>query len=141
MRIRNESVVLALAVACGGSGPTSSGGGSNPPPGSQLANVSMSDYRFTPDTVRIAVGTTVRWSNDGAVDHTSTSTSAGGWNSGTLAPPHPTATCPYPPCDPTPGASFQFTFTAPGTYDYHCTFHGVPGPSYQGMIGAVIVTP
>jgi len=79
--------VLVLAAACGGSGPTGSGGGNNPPPGGQVVSVSMSDYRFTPDTVRIALGTTVRWSNGGAVDHTSTSNSAGGWNSGTLAPP------------------------------------------------------
>src|SRR5213592_5153662 len=88
MRIPKESVVLVLAAACGGSGPTGSGGGNNPPPGGQVVSVSMSDYRFTPDTVRIALGTTVRWSNGGAVDHTSTSNSAGGWNSGTLAPPH-----------------------------------------------------
>jgi len=114
MRIPKESVVLVLAAACGGSGPTGSGGGNNPPPGGQVVSVSMSDYRFTPDTVRIALGTTVRWSNGGAVDHTSTSNSAGGWNSGTLAPPHAPATCPYPPCGVTPGATFQFTFTAPG---------------------------
>ena len=139
MRVRKE-LVLALAVACGGSSPTGSGGGNNPPPGGPVVSVGMSDYHFTPDIVRIAVGTTVRWSNDGAVDHTSTANS-GGWNSGTLAPSHPPTTCPYPPCQATPGASFQFTFTAPGTYGYHCTFHGVPGPAYQGMIGAVVVTP
>ncbi len=141
MRIPKDSVVLVLAVACGGSGPTGSGGGNNPPSGGPVVSVSMSDYRFTPDTVRIALGTTVRWSNDGAVDHTSTSNSRGGWNSGTLAPPHAPATCPYPPCGVTPGASFQFTFTAPGTYGYHCAFHGVPGPTYQGMIGAIVVSP
>lgn len=141
LRIRSEALVLVLAAACGGSGPTSSGGGGNPPAGGQAVQVSMTEYRFTPDTVRIAVGTAVRWSNDGVTDHTTTSDSVGGWNSGALAPPQPPATCPYPPCNNTPGGSFQVTFTAPGTYGYHCSFHGVPGPGYHGMIGTIIVTP
>jgi len=141
MGIRSTVLVAALAAACGGSNPTSAvGGGNPPPPGGQVVSVSMSDYRFTSDTVRIAVGTTVRWSNDGTLDHTSTSDAANGWDSGTLAPPRAPATCPYPPCNPVP-ATFDFTFTAPGTYGYHCAFHGVPGPTYQGMIGAVVVSP
>jgi len=140
MRIPKVSVVLVLAVACGGSSPTGGGNSNNPPPGGQVVSVSMSDYRFTSDTVRITVGTTVRWSNDGTLGHTSTSDVANRWDSGTLGPPHAPATCPYPPCEPVP-ATFQFTFTAPGTYGYHCAFHGVPGPAYQGMIGAVVVSP
>src|SRR5207247_8605927 len=98
MRIPKDSVVLVLAVACGGSGPTGSGGGNNPPSGAPVVSVSMSDYRFTPDTVRIAAGTTVRLSNDGAGVDTSPNNSARGWNCGTLAPPHSSAACPHPPC-------------------------------------------
>src|SRR5690348_16574879 len=141
MGMRSTVLVAALAAACGGSNPTSAVGDSNPPPpAGQVVSVSMSDYRFTSDTVRIAVGTTVRWTNDGTLDHTSTGDAANGWDSGTLAPPRAPATCPYPPCNPVP-ATFEFTFTAPGSCGYHCAFHGVPGPTYQGMIGAVVVTP
>jgi len=141
MRIPKESVVLVLAAACGGSGPTGSGGGNNPPPGGQVVSVSMSDYRFTPDTVRIALGTTVRWSNGGAVDHTSTSNSAGGWNSGTLAPPSRPCDLPLSTMWRHARRDLSVHFHRPGTYGYHCAFHGVPGPTYQGMIGAIVVSP
>src|SRR5439155_580221 len=98
----------------GGSAPTSAGGGNNPPPGAPTVSVAMSEYRFRPDTVRVTVGTVVRWSNEGTVDHTATSDSTNGWDSGAVAPPQPQMTCPYPPCDKTPGGSFPSTFTAAG---------------------------
>lgn len=121
-----------LPMACGGSSVT--GGGGNPPPG---ASVNMAEYHFTPETLRVTVGTAVQWSNAGTTDHTSTSDSAGLWNSAALAPPGPPPmTCPYPPCNGTPGATFQFTFARAGTYPYHCMFH-----QGLGMKGVVIVTP
>ena len=54
----------------------------------------------------VPVGTTVTWTNMDAVAHTTTS-DTGAWDSGTL----------------TPGASFQHTFTSPGTFTYHCMIH------------------
>jgi len=122
-----------LVVACGGSSPTS-GGNNNLPPGG--VTVTMQEYAFAPDTVRISAGTTVRWTNQGNVDHTSTTDAPGGWNSGTIAPPHPQMTCPYPPCGNSPGGNFDTTFPTPGTYPYHCAFH-----EGLGMKGAVVVTP
>ena len=136
MRVRSEAFVLVFAAACGGSSPTSAGGGNNPPPGAPTVSVAMSEDRFRPDTVRVTVGTVVRWSNEGTVDHRSTSDSTNGWDSGAVAPPQPQMTCPYPPCDKTPGGSFPSTFTAAGTYPYHCAFHVA-----LGMRGVVIVTP
>jgi plastocyanin len=134
MRIRKESVVLALAVACGGSGPTSSGGGSNPPP---PIGVGMAEYRFSPETVRVTMGSVVKWSNSGTTSHTTTSDAPGMWNSNAVSPPGPPPpTCPYPPCDNTPGGTFQFTFQTAGTYRYHCAFHDM-----LGMKGVVIVAP
>src|SRR2546429_9771796 len=97
MRIPKDSVVLVLAVACGGSGPTGSGGGNNPPSGGPVVSVSMSDYRFTPDTVRIAAGTTVRWGNNGAAGHTPTSNSARGRDNRNPPPPPPPPARPPPP--------------------------------------------
>jgi plastocyanin len=134
MRIRCEVLITLLAAACGGSSATGAGGGGvgNQPP----TAVVMSEYRFSPETVTVSVGTAVAWSNNGTTSHTSTSDAAG-WNSNAVAPPGPPPpTCPYPPCGNTPGGSFQFKFTAAGTYSYHCMFH-----DSLGMKGVVIVTP
>lgn len=138
MRMRCALFVTLLAVACGGSSPTAAGGGggggSLTPP---AASVTMSEYRFAPETVRVALGSVVGWSNNGTTSHTTTSDTAGIWNSSAMNPPGPPPqTCPYPPCDGTPGGSFQFTFNQAGTYPYHCAFH-----ESLGMKGVVIVTP
>lgn len=76
----------------------------------------MKDNFFKPKTVTITVGTKVKWTNKGILDHTTTSDSKG-WNK-TLAP----------------GQSFVYKFITPGTYTYHCNFH-------FGMNGKVIVNP
>ena len=78
--------------------------------------VKISDFAYTPSVILIPAGTTVRWTNNGAVNHTVTSDTPL-FDSGTMAP----------------GASFEYRFDVPGTYPYHCTLH----PS---MIGKVIVT-
>ena len=130
---RSVGCSLVLAAACGGSSPTGGGGG-NPPP---AIGVAMAEYRFSPETVRVAMGSVVSWSNHGTTSHTSTSDSAGMWNSNAIASPGPPPpTCPYPPCDNTPGGTFPFTFRTAGTYPYHCMFHDA-----LGMKGVVIVTP
>jgi plastocyanin len=68
--------------------------------------IEISNFAFNPETVTIAVGTTVNWVNDDSVQHTVTS-DIGAFDSGGLAK----------------GGTFSFTFTAAGTYGYHCTFH------------------
>ena len=78
--------------------------------------IAIRDFVFAPNVVIIPVGTTVRWTNDGAVNHTVTSDTPL-FDSGTMAP----------------GASFEYRFDVPGTYPYHCTLH-------PGMTGKVIVT-
>lgn len=75
---------------------------------------------FTPKTITVVIGVnnTVVWTNDdpnGAV-HTVTSNAAGLFDSGQMLP----------------GDTFTCTFTAAGTYDYHCTYHPL-------MIGTIIV--
>jgi plastocyanin len=81
-------------------------------------------YGFNPLTVTVVIGVnnTVFWTNADAAPHTVTSdtgdsVSFDSGTSGSLI---------------TQGGTFQFTFTTPGTYAYHCTFH-------SWMHGKVIV--
>lgn len=78
----------------------------------ETVSVSIVDFSFSPATVEIDVGDTVRWTNDGAVAHTT----RGEWDSGALGP----------------GASFSQTFTAAGTFAYVCGIH-------SSMSGTVVV--
>jgi plastocyanin len=93
-------------------------GGSNPGGGtaSPGANeVWMQNTAFNPAMKTIAVGTTITWTNKDAASHDVTSAT------GLFA-------------SPTMGqnATFSFTFTAAGTYNYRCTFH-------PGMNGTITV--
>jgi len=82
----------------------------------QTVDVAIRGFAFQPQTITVPVGTTVRWTNQDSVAHTSTSKN-GVWDSGSLRQ----------------GQSFSFTFTKPGTFPYFCTIH----PS---MTATVIVT-
>jgi plastocyanin len=75
--------------------------------------VAIADFAFAPATLTITAGDTVTWTNEDQIEHTATSTT-GAFDSGLLGQ----------------GASFSFTFTTPGTYDYLCT----PHPSMTGQI-------
>jgi plastocyanin len=132
---------MILLAACGGSSPT--GGGNTPP----VENVSMSDnasgppYAFSPASMTVKVGTRVKWTNNGGTAHTSTSDASPQpvWDSGTLVPSGTTPCNPSDPyCNPgtTPAGTYQVTFNTPGTYQYHCSFHGP-----QGMTGTITVMP
>lgn len=72
----------------------------------QTMQVTIVKFSFRPATLTIPVGTTVTWTNQDTVTHTSTS-DTGTWSSGNLA--H--------------GQSFSFTFKHPGTFSYHCAVH------------------
>ena len=74
---------------------------------------------YAPDSITVVIGTnnTVIWTNNDNTHHTVTATAGNGtMNSGDMAP----------------GATFNFTFTAPGTYDYICSYH-------SWMKGTVVV--
>ncbi|PAU49381.1 plastocyanin [Streptomyces albireticuli] len=77
------------------------------------AIVLIQDFQFDPPSVTIAVGDTVRWTNNDSATHTSTS-DKGVWDSGNL----------------TTGTSFRRTFRTAGTFPYHCAIH----PSMTGTV-------
>lgn len=83
----------------------------------RTVSVSIVDFAFTPKTITVPVGTTVRWTNNGSAPHTVTSTSRPkAFDSGTLGS----------------GDTFEFTFKTAGQFPYRCSIH----PS---MTGTVIV--
>jgi plastocyanin len=71
---------------------------------------------YSPNPVTVTAGTTVTWVNNDTIAHTSTSDSAGVFDTGTIAA----------------GASHSVTLQTKGSFPYHCTFH-------PGMVGTVVV--
>ena len=83
---------------------------------------------FSPASVTIPVGGTVRWRNTGSIPHTVTS------GTGSAASANPGAL--FDDQWFGPGATFEFTFTTAGTQPYFCRFH-----EFMNMKGTVVVTP
>ncbi|MEX3648101.1 cupredoxin family copper-binding protein [Mycolicibacterium porcinum] len=79
--------------------------------------VSIDNFAFTPATLTVHRGDTVTWTNHDEEPHT---VAAG---DGSFRSPGMDA-----------NATFSFTFTNPGSYDYICSIHPV-------MRGTVVVTP
>src|SRR6266550_9522232 len=72
---------------------------------------------FSPNPIRVTVGSTVTWMNNTAPRHTATS-DTGAWTTGSIAPA---------------GTSAAVAFPTAGTFPYHCAIH-------PGMTGTVIVS-
>ena len=80
--------------------------------------ITIKNFAFSPQTLTVKTGTVVTWVNNDGATHTiaSDAGSPAAFSSDPLSP----------------GASYTFTFSQPGTYSYHCSIH----PS---MTGTVIV--
>jgi len=65
------------------------------------------EWTYAPAEVSVKVGTTVVWTNSGAVAHTVTADGGQAFDSGTVDPK----------------ATFTLTPKTAGTFAYHCTFH------------------
>jgi plastocyanin len=134
MRRLCYGLLLGAVAACGGGNsygtnpPPPPPPGPPPPPAPGTVAVTISDNQYTPDTISIAVGTPVRWTNEGGSSHSVTA-DGGTFNSGTMSGPGNDG---YG--NPTAGATYTRTFSTQGTFAYHCSVHPT-------MHGAVIVTP
>ena len=113
--------LLALAVAVAACGSPAG-------PGASYRAVTVADTMYGPDSVTIAVGAGVRWTNIGPSGHTVTPDTGVAFG----------ATLGAPGMDaygyPTAGGTYSKVFATAGTYHYHCNFHAV-------MHGVVVVTP
>lgn len=118
MKMKSLSYVARIGVAlvftaCGGGGYSSPGALNQ---GTTAGNaVSISNFSFQPQTITVAAGVTVTWTNADSIAHTSTS-DATGWNSNNI----------------NPGQTFSLQFNTAGTFTYHCNIH-------PGMTGTVVV--
>ena len=74
----------------------------------EAAAVSIVNYAFSPQVISTPQGSTVTWTNDGSVTHTSTQNGPlAYWNTGNIAS----------------GSSDSATIRAAGVYAYHCNIH------------------
>lgn len=96
---------------------TNTGGGGNPP----ANQVFMSGTSFSPASLSVSKGTTVKWTNQDPFDHTVTSGTVGSpsgvFDSGNVGS----------------GGTYTFTFNTSGTFKYYCRIHGA------AMTGTVVV--
>ena len=127
MTTRNVCIALALisAAACGGGGSTGTQPiGNTPPP---AGGVSVTNNAFSPASKTVPVNTPVQWA----------------WNTCTGDPYGGNQTCVSHSVTFDDGTTssalqdqgtFSRSFTAAGTYNYHCSVHVL-----QGMTGTITV--
>ena len=107
-------VVVALVAAFLVSGITAA-------PARATMRVEVDDNYFAPKQLTVPVGTTVVWKSEGHHEHTVTADN-GAFRSDDLHM----------------DAQFTHTFATPGTFAYHCKYHGAAGG--VGMAGTIVVT-
>ncbi len=82
-------------------------------PTAGIAEVTIQNFAFSPAEITVAMGSTVRWTNQDGTAHT-VKAADGSWTS--------------PNIDQ--GGTFEKVFDKPGTYDYICSIH----PAMKGRI-------
>jgi plastocyanin len=121
----NAPASAPTTAAAAGSGSGSYGGGNygnvtaaNTAPAAAATNtnsVTIANFAFAPQSITVAPGQTVTWTNKDSTTHTVTD-DKGAWDSKNLAV----------------GATFQQKFDQAGTFTYHCAIH-------SSMHGTVVV--
>ena len=108
-----KAIIFAIVLA----GTVVSAGPSRPV---EDAVVTLTNFSFTPRTVRIKAGSSVTWEVKAGI-HT-VKADNGSFESASMGP----------------GKSFSHKFETAGTFRYFCTFHGSAGG--HNMAGTVIVS-
>jgi nitrite reductase (NO-forming) len=122
--------LLAAALAgCVSPMPHMPGGSAEP----GANEVRMVNSKFSPATLTIRVGESVRWVNDDAMGHTVTPTDSAKWGT--------TGSGDEPSQWLGQGGTWSHTFDRVGTYDYYCAPHAFKNSAgqWQGMIGRIVV--
>jgi plastocyanin len=104
-------LMIAILLLCAGSPNVMAS--NNDKTSAATAAVKIDNFVFGPQTLTVPVGTTVTWTNNDDIPHTSVSTE-GAWKSKVLDTDE----------------KFSYTFTKAGTYPYYCTIH----PKMTGQV-------
>jgi plastocyanin len=88
-----------------------------------VAPVDVVDNSFRPETIEIAAGAEIEWTNLGRSTHDVLPVEGDGWG--------------VPAEAFEPDATYRHRFTEPGTYAYYCSLHGT---TTKGMVGSIVVT-
>jgi len=108
MKARSQVLIIAIllaAFAVGGLPARTSAATPDEKSASEVA-VKIDNFSFTPATITVPVGTTVRWTNRDDIPHTVVSDDK---------------TFKSKPLDT--DEQFTYTFIKPGTYTYFCSIH------------------
>lgn len=116
-KFASGAVMLFMVFLLSNSCQKSDSNNGNGSKGQGANEVYIQNMSFSPGTLTITVGTTVKWTNKDGVTHTVTSDN-GLFNSGNIAS----------------NGTYTYSFTSTGTFEYHCAIH----PS---MLGTVKVNP
>ena len=106
--------LMSLVISCSKSG---SGYTSNPTPPATSNTIDIYNMAFKPATLTVKSGTKITWTNSDGFDHTVTADNGSTFSSGNLSA----------------GATFSFTASMAGTFNYHCNIH-------SGMTATIVVT-
>jgi plastocyanin len=93
-------------------------------PNGEVAEVSAIDNTFRPGNLEVSAGTEVVFTNGGRNDHN-------------IVPSDGSTDWGVEATEFTPGDTYSYVFTTPGTYAYFCSLHGTAA---AGMIGTITVT-
>ena len=111
MRLGIAAIILVIAMAAGRSGQFGSATAEEKPP-AEVA-VKIDNFTFSPNTLTLKVGSTIRWTNHDDIPHNVVSEDKS-FKSKVLDTDQ----------------QFSYTFTKPGTYTYFCSIH----PKMTGKI-------
>jgi plastocyanin len=111
LRLSIAAIILVVAMVAGRSGNSSSAAAAEKPAAETA--VKIDNFTFSPNTLTLPVGSTVRWTNHDDIPHNVVSEDK-------------TFKSKVMDTD----EQFSFTFTKPGTYTYFCSIH----PKMTGKI-------
>ena len=107
--LSTAAVAAVLVTGCGGggSGPSAGAAPSAGASSGTSSAITISNFKFSPSTLRAQNGAGIKVANDDSAPHTVTADDGHSFDSGTVDP----------------GASTTIKAPAAGTYSYHCTIH------------------
>jgi plastocyanin len=119
-RIAIGTIAAIALAACSSGGGAPSAAGSDPCSKSTATGTvqaGVADFAFAPATVTAKVGDVITWTNAGPASHTVTVDDHSSCDTGSIAS----------------GATGSLTFSAAGTYPFHCSIH-------SSMKGTITIT-